>query len=188
MYGLVNRTIEQFALDAHGDSGWAAVAAGAGLDPRGFDLLTHYQPGLNERLLGSLAAHRGCTPCELAEDIGAWLAQRGQIRYLLRFGGREFADFVMSLEELPGRIQLVVRGMAVPPIKVRRLAQGCRITSGGDRVWLHALAGVLHAMADDYGVLAVIEVDRGGITVDVPLVDFNEARPFSISDPNVGAA
>ena len=43
-------------------------------------------------------------------------------------------------------------------------------------------------MADDYGVLAVIEVGQGGIQVDVPMIDFNSGRPFSISDPTVGAA
>ena len=102
-------------------------------------------------------------------------------RYLVHSGA-------MTLEELRGRGQLVAPGLELPALSVRVTGQGWRVDSDCHALWLHAVAGMLHAMADDYGVLAVIEVRGSGILVDVPVVDFNEGRPFSISDPAVGAA
>ena len=95
---------------------------------------------------------------------------------------------MMSLEELRGRGQMVAPGLELPALAVTVTGQGWKIASDCHVLWLHAVAGMLHAMADDYGVLAVIEVAGGGILVDVPVMDFNEGRPFSISDPAVGAA
>lgn len=188
MHGLVTRSIEHFARQTHGEAVWTAAARAAGVDPRGFELMGNQDDSAARRLLHEIAALVGCSPPELSEDIGAWVAQRSAIRRLLRFAGSDFAAFVTTLEELRGRARLVLRDLELPAISVAPAPRGWRITSDCDAVWLHALAGVLHAMADDYGVLAVIEIREGSILVDVPLVDFNEGRPFSISDPTVGAA
>lgn len=188
MHGLVNRSIEYFARQTHGDAVWTAAATAAGVDPRGVELMCEQDDSTARRLLHEIAALVGCSPPELAGDIGAWVAQRSAIRRLLRFAGRDFASFVTTLDQLRGRARLVLRDLELPAISVAPLPRGWKLTPACDEVWLHALAGVLHAMADDYGVLAVIEIRGDSILVDVPVVDFNEGRPFSISDPSVGAA
>lgn len=188
MHGLVNRAIEEFARVTYGDALWAATAAVTGVDPRGFELMGDYDPAITTRLLASLASSLGRSTEELAEDLGAWVAQLPSVRRLLRFAGSDFAAFMMTLEELRGRGQLVAPDLELPALAVRVTRQGWHVGSGCDVLWLHAVAGMLHAMADDYGALAVIEVAGGGIVVDVPVVDFNAGRPFSISDPAVGAA
>ena len=188
MHGLVNRAIEEFARVTYGEPVWATAAAVAGVDPRGFELMGDYEDRVTACLLSSLAARLGRSTEEFAEDLGTWVAQRPSVRRLLRFAGSDFAAFMMTLEELRGRGQLVAPGLELPALAVTVTGQGWRVASDCHVLWLHAVAGMLHAMADDYGVLAVIEVADSGILVDVPVVDFNEARPFSISDPAVGAA
>lgn len=188
MHGLVNRAIEEFARVAYGDAVWSASAAGAGVDPRGFELMGACDNPITIRLLGNLAARLGRSTEELAEDLGTWVAQLPSVRRLLRFGGSDFAAFMMTLEELRGRGQLVAPGLELPALAVQVTRQGWHVASDCDLLWLHAVAGMLHAMADDYGVLAVIEVAGGGLRVDVPLVNFNAGRPFPLSDPGVGAA
>lgn len=188
MHGLVNRAIEEFTRLTYGEPVWAAAAAVAGVDPRGFELMGTYEDRVTTCMLDSLAARLGRSAEEFAEDLGTWVAQRSSVRRLLRFGGSDFAAFMMTLEELRGRGKLVAPGLDLPALAVRVTGRGWRVDSDCHVLWLHAVAGMLHAMADDYGVLAVIEVADAGILVDVPVVDFNEARPFSISDPAVGAA
>ena len=188
MHGLVNRAIEEFARVTYGEPVWAAAAGVAGVDPRGFELMGAYEDRVTASLLAGLSVRLGRSTEEFAEDLGTWAAQRPSVRRLLRFGGSDFAAFMMTLVELRGRGQLVAPGLELPALSVRVTGQGWRVDSDCHVLWLHAVAGMLHAMADDYGVLAVIEVRGSGILVDVPVVDFNEGRPFSISDPAVGAA
>ena len=188
MHGLVNRAVEEFARVTYGDAVWTRAAMACGVDPRGFEIMDHTEPEVTGLLIATLAGQLDRAPRELAEDLGTWIAQLAPMRRLLRFAGSDFAAFMMSLEELRDRGQMVVRRLSLPVLSVMPTPRGWEIGSDCDPLWLHAVARMLHAMADDYGVLAVIEVAECRILVDVPVVDFNAARPFSISDPTVGAA
>lgn len=188
MHGPVNRAVEEFSRATYGEEVWTTAAVAVGVDPRGFEIMDHSEAEVTGRLIAGLAAQLDRSPSELAEDLGAWVAQLAPMRRLLRFAGSDFAAFMMSLEELRDRGQMVVRRLSLPVLSVTPVLQGWKVASDCDPLWLHAVAGMLHAMADDYGVLAVIEVDEGCILIDVPVVDFNAGRPFSISDPAVGAA
>ena len=137
-------------------------------------------------LIAELARRLSRSEGDLAEDIGAWVARIPTIRRLLRFAAPDFAGFMTVLPEMGDRITMVVRGFELPRIRVRAAAHGWCVAIEGDGVWPHVLSGILHAMADDYGVLAVISVRPEGLSVSVPLTDFSEGRPFSLSDPMVG--
>ena len=76
----------------------------------------------------------------------------------------------------------------VEELKTKLTAEGWTIVADAEPIWIHALSGMLRAMADDYGVLAVIEVAGDQLQVSVPLTAFSEGRPFSISDPLLGVA
>lgn len=187
MHGLVNRAIEEFARATYGDALWTAAAGAIGVDPRGFAPMRDYDTPLTGRLMRELSHRLSRRPRDLAEDIGAWVARIPSIRRLLRFAGPDFHAFVMALPELHGRALMVVRGLDLPRIGLVPIAGGWLLEPRCEPIWLHALSGMLHAVADDYGALAVIEIERGRIRVSVPLTDFSAGRPFSISDPTVGA-
>lgn len=189
MHGMINRAIEDFVRDAYGEGAWLTVAAATGSDSRGFRLLHDYPDDLTRALLAEAGAPMGKTGPELAEDLGAWLAAQSGLRRLLRFAGSDFSEFVLSLVELPGRLRMVIPGLDLPPVQVELEGEDYRIRiASADPLWLHAVAGMLQAMADDYGVLAVLALDRDGLRLSVPLSAYTEGRPFSISDPAVGAA
>lgn len=187
MQGLVNRAIEGFARATYGDALWAGAARAAGCDPRGFALMRNYDDALTGNLLRELARRLSRSPRELAEDVGAWVAAIPSIRRLLRFAGPDFPSFMLALPELHGRIAMVIRGFDLPRIMLTADAGTWCVTVERERIWLHALGGMLHAMADDYGALAVIDLADGRIQVSVPVTNFSPGRPFSISDPTVGA-
>lgn len=186
MHGLVNRAIEEFTRSTYGDGMWAGAAAAAGVDPRGFVVMRVNGDATTRTLIAELARRLSRSEGDLAEDIGAWVARIPTIRRLLRFAAPDFAGFMTVLPEMGDRITMVVRGFELPRIRVRAAAHGWCVAIEGDGVWPHVLSGILHAMADDYGVLAVISVRPEGLSVSVPLTDFSEGRPFSLSDPMVG--
>lgn len=125
---------------------------------------------------------------ELVEDLGAWLVRQEEIWRLLRFCGRDFLDFLLRLEELPDRIRLITDDVDFPEIGLARSDDGVIWVScsDGSPVWTALLAGLLRAMADDYGTLCVIFRQDGGLCVDVSDSAFAAARTFHLSAKGQG--
>lgn len=164
MHDLVSRAIEKFL---HAES---AHEVEAGFLPPG-------------QMLRDAAQHLGKPFDELVEDLGAWLVRQDEIWRLLRFCGSDFLDFLLRLDELPERIRLITDDVDVPEIALSRGAGGLvwvTITDGPP-IWTALLAGLLRAMADDYGALCVITRGGEGVCIDVSDSAFAEARTFRLS-------
>lgn len=115
MKSLINRAIEEFLRATYGEdlvqsvADEEAVAVGR-LAPLGAGFGT----GALER-----AAFRLSKPLpEMFEDLGGWMTRIEPVRRLLRFSGRDFKDFLLRLEELPGRAHLVLPDLEVPRLQV----------------------------------------------------------------------
>ena len=127
----------------------------------------------------------------MLEDLGTYLVSHPSVealRRLLRFGGLDFVDFLHSLEDLPGRARLAVRDLALPRMELdvlgeRRFELRCIDAPEG---FGHVLVGLMRAMADDYGALAVLEhLGRKGrverIGIDVTMSGFSPGRAFNLT-------
>lgn len=187
MQRLVIRAIEEFLRDTYGEGLWGRVKSACDLEPVPS---TNNAPGSSahgrsqraERLIPVAASLLGKPPEELSEDLGAWLARREPIRRLLRFSGRDFGDFVMSLEELPGRAHFVIPDLDIPRIDVvPESRNSMQLVLPETKVaWTAVLGGLLRAMADDYGALGLIAVEGNTISIDISAEDFAEARDFQL--------
>lgn len=188
MHRLVIRAVEEFLRDTYGEALWRDVATAEGARPIAPPEPGGGQPGSpgriahGEALITSAAIILEKPAEELFEDLGAWLARREAIRRLLRFSGRDFGDFVLSLEELPGRTRYVIPDLDMPRIEVARDGDGTirLILAGAAQGWTAILGGLLRAMADDYGALGLIVVE--GCEIDVHISDhaFAEGREFRL--------
>lgn len=182
MHGIVNRSIQEFVRSTYGERAWRDACRNAQIDERGFHLARTYPDESTLELFSIAGAPLGKTAHEMVEDLGIWLASRPALARLLRFGGSDFSQFLLSLPELPGRLRMVVPGLDLPPVTVTQDGQSyCVSAPGAAGMWERAIAGMLHAMADAYGALAIIDYVEGGLRVEVPLAEFAEARPFSLS-------
>lgn len=190
MHGLINTTIEAFLRDSYGGEAWAAVADRGGCDPAGFAPFRETPDRVTLRLIAAAAETLGKPEAEFLEDLGAWLARVEPARRLLRFSGSDFSDFVLSLEELPGRGHLVLPRLGLPRIAVAARGGGqFRVTvSHGAPEWRSVLAGMLRAMSDDYGALALIVDEGGWISVDVSDEDFGTGRAFELAPDRAAPA
>lgn len=190
MHGLVNRSIQLFVTNTQSKETWAAVTRVAGIDFVEFEAMMRYKDVYTPRLLDAAAQVLGRPRNEIMEDIGTFVvSQKGfeAVRRLLRFGGIDFVDFLHSLDDLSERVRLAISDLTLPQVELRSHAEGefsllCDASFEG---YGHVMMGVLRAMADDYGVLALLE--HQGRTEDAEIVsirlvetDFSEGRHFEL--------
>ncbi|MEL7092550.1 MAG: heme NO-binding domain-containing protein, partial [Pseudomonadota bacterium] len=109
------------------------------------------------------------------------------LRRLLRFGGVTFVEFLHSLDDLPDRARLAVSDLNLPRIELREHTASCFSLFCDSPIdgYGHVLMGVLRAMADDYGALAVLEHSGGGpgtevISISLIETEFAEGRIFEL--------
>ncbi|TCO73976.1 heme NO-binding domain-containing protein [Rhodovulum euryhalinum] len=190
MHGLLNRAIQCFLVDTYGGKCWTHVARVAGVEPGGFEAMLTYEDSLTDAVLHAAVAHVGLTREMLLEDLGTYLVSHSDheaLRRLLRFGGETFLEFLFSLEDLPDRTRLAVPDLEMPELELAEDGEkGFLIQCRGG--WPGAefvLQGMLRAMADDYGALALLDVTdrrRDGATLTVSLLDatFHSGRSFSL--------
>ena len=191
MHGLINRTIERFVRETRGDDLWLRIAEQAELGFVEFEAMLGYDAALTERVLERVSCELLLPREAVLEDIGTYLVSHQKteaVRRLLRFGGVDFVEFLHSLEDLPDRARLAVADLNLPELELDERATGqfsltvLSHNSGFGAV----LLGVLRAMADDYGALAVIERRALGDrfdALDVRLLDagFADGRSFDLA-------
>ena len=191
MHGLLNRSIQGFLRRTYGEAVWLDVAARAGLGPDGFEAMLDYDDNLTDRVINAAALRLDRPRDALLEDLGTYLVSHPdleRLRRLLRFGGTGFVDFLHSLDELPERARMALPELELPeldlneqrPDRFRLMCKSPLIGAG------HVILGLLRAMADDYGSLAVLEHEGSwpeGEIIRIDLLDprFSEGRRFDLA-------
>ncbi len=192
MHGLMNRAVEGFVRDTYGDGVWQNVVTEARLGFTSFEAMLIYPDDLSDRIINAAATQLRRSRGSFLEDVGTYLVSHPKtdaLRRLLRFGGLSFVDFLHSLEDLPDRARLAVPDLTLPILELSGDAdQGFQLrTFGPPRGFGRVLVGILRAMADDYGALAILDhsVEDGHESVSITVHDqrFNEARDFRLAGP-----
>lgn len=191
MNGLFNKALQCFLRDNYGGAVWVRVAADARLGPEGFEPLLSYPPEVTEAVIAAAGRVLGQSREEILEHMGVYLVSHPNLeslRRLLRFGGVDFRRFLHSLEDVRARGRMVVPDVDLPEL---------RLSADGPDMWTltcrapmpgigHVVAGLLRAMADDYGTLAVIdhvgsENGEDHIAILLSEARFAEARAFTLA-------
>ncbi|MBC2834322.1 heme NO-binding domain-containing protein [Paragemmobacter straminiformis] len=189
MHGLCNRALQCFLRDSFGDAAWRAIARSAGLPgglaETGFEALRPYDDALTDALLSAAAQVTRHEPEALLEDLGTYLVSHpssAAIRRLLRFGGADFVAFLLALEDLPDRVRLAVADLDLPRLTVRSGGGVWHLSVGaGLSGFAAVIAGLIRAMADDYGTLVVLTREANAITLRLVESDFAEGRGFALA-------
>lgn len=190
MHGLINKAIQSFAVTTYGQARWRGATRAAGLDNPDFEAMLRYDDGQSVAVLDALCRDLGRRRAEVLEDMGTYLVSHPNteaLRRLLRFGGVTYVDFLHSLDDLPDRVRLAVSDLHLPSLELREHAAD-RFTltcDAGLPGYGSVLAGVLRAMADDYGALVTLDhragQDGAGV-IGITLVEseFAEGRRFDL--------
>ncbi|MCR8725064.1 heme NO-binding domain-containing protein [Frigidibacter sp. ROC022] len=193
MHGLINRSIQVFLTETYGERAWLAVARGSGAEIADFESMQSYDDAVTGMILAAAERVLQKPRARILEDIGTWLIAKRQpdtVRRLLRFGGVDFVEFLYSLDDLPGRVRLAVNDLDLPAMELEEHAPFTYTLTlrGGPPGFGQVLQGLLQAMADDYGALAVIEqtAARPGLEVlriQLFQTDYALGRGFQLQAP-----
>jgi Haem-NO-binding len=189
MDALLLRSLQGYVRDTFGLSVWQAICRRAGVTVETFEPMLRYDPGMADRVAEHAADVLGRPVETIWEDMGTYLVTNPGhegVRRLLRFGGVGFADFLHSLEEMPGRARLAMPDLDLPEVALEetgpdRFEIRCPSRLRG---MVRVLVGMLTAMADDYGALCLIEPGGDG-RIDVRILDRSHAaaRRFDLAMP-----
>jgi hypothetical protein len=190
MHGLINYSFQQYISDSYGKDAWLQVASRGGVSPPLFEPMLTYDDAITPDVMDAMAQLLRRSRGEVMEDIGAYLVSHPNteaVRRLLRFGGTNFEDFLHSLDDLPDRARMAVSDLHLPAIELHGHAEGCYslICDSPVAGFGHLMMGILRVMADDYGALALLELESSGSgreTVRIQLIqnDFSDGRAFSL--------
>jgi len=189
MDALLLRSLQGYVRDTFGQPAWQAICREADLKIETFEPMLRYDPGMADRVASHAAKILGRSVDTVWEDMGTYLVTSPShegVRRLLRFGGSGFADFLHSLEEMPGRARLAMPDLDLPEFTLTEVGQDrfhvrCRSRINGMQ---RVLVGMLTAMADDYGTLCLIEAEADG-PITVQILDSSHAtgRRFDLTLP-----
>lgn len=162
MHGLMLKAIHGFFTDTQSPAIWQNIMRQARLDGTEFESMLSYDDTYAERILSAATQHLNRRRGDILEDVGTYLVSHPRLerlRRLLRFGGVDFTDFLYSIEDLPGRGRLAVPDLDLPHMELRDCGDGVfwlQVTAAIPGLTF-VLAGLLRALADDYGVLVMID-------------------------------
>ena len=192
MHGMINRALQGFIVATYGLESWAEVRSQADLQFQDFESMLLYDDKLTLDCFEAAVSILHQNPNALLEDLGTFLVTEPRLdplRRLLRFGGATFTEFVLSLDELADRGRLVMPDVEMPEIEVTQtdpqsfhLRATWKLPGVGP-----LLLGSLRAMADDYGALALVDLDgieMGAECLRIVVHDANHAagRHFVLAE------
>ncbi|WP_297774847.1 heme NO-binding domain-containing protein [uncultured Roseovarius sp.] len=193
MHGLVNRAIERFVRDTYGRDVWIATVRRLDLGVTGFEAMMTYEADVTEQVLEAVGERLDRGRNDLLEDIGTYLVSNPAteaVRRLMRFSGVDFVDFLHSLDDLPDRARLVVSDFDLPALVLHDHGAGTYclhvdLPQGHGLRFGHVVMGLLRAMADDYGALAIVDhkgSDARCEFIEIRLLDegFASGRAFDL--------
>lgn len=191
MHGLINWSIQCFVRDTYGDSAWSGALATADIEFTNFEALMHYEDALTYQVVDAACVQIGKPQDAFLEDLGTYLCTHPKleaVRRLLRFGGETFPEFLCSLDDLADRTHLAVPDLEMPRLSLRSTSPGnvsLRCTSKYP-FFGHVMVGILRAMADDYGMLVLLEYQGRNETEDMIAIQmleagFSQGREFTLT-------
>ena len=192
MQGLINRAIQCFVVDTHGERVWYDVIARSSVGFNSFEAFLDYPISTTLKLVDAVERVTSLPTSSFLVDLGVYLVTSPTtkaVRRLLRFGGQTFEDFVLSLDELPERINLAFADIVLPRIEVTQPSSHTFMVTVSDGIdgFDFVVVGVLRALADDYGALAFIDLscdaNASKITVLLAGSGFGAGRNFDFENP-----
>lgn len=190
MYVLINRALEGFLRDTYGAEAWEAIESIADSEVEFFDFDAGEADPVTGFDFGSILAAAvellGKARSDVLEDLGTYLVSHPNmdaLRRLLRFSGVTFPDFLHSLDDLPDRARLAVSDLRLPSLELLETGplEYDLLVARNEFDFGHILVGVIRAMADDYGSLAMIDLtEPGKLKIAVHQTEFAEAKPFEL--------
>ena len=127
MYGLIHKAIQGCIQGAHGEEGWARVAARAGVNSSAFLSFESYPDEVTVGLLVAASEEFEQPLTELLQDFGRyWVLNTARVEYgpIFEFGGTNFVEFLDNLDAMHEQVALSFSNLQQPSFAVEKKGDG----------------------------------------------------------------
>jgi hypothetical protein len=124
MYGLVNKAVEDLAVQLGGSGLWSAIVEHAGIDKPVFVAMEPYDDAITFRLVESASHLLGLSQDEVLEAFGAhWILYTGREGYgpMLSAMGASLPQFLGNLDAMHSRVALSMPSLRPPSFACEEL-------------------------------------------------------------------
>ncbi|QXT40963.1 heme NO-binding domain-containing protein [Gymnodinialimonas ceratoperidinii] len=161
---MINRALQGFVIETYGKDVWDEVRSVADLRFDEFEAMLRYEDALTLSCFNAVTQVMSLPEISVLEDLGIYLITHpplDPLRRLLRFGGASFTEFILSLDELAERGRMAIPDIELPEFSVRQIGPDeFEVTAHWSMPGIGGiLLGALRAMADDYGALAILNLE-----------------------------
>jgi len=169
MYGLVNKAVEELAIELGGPELWHRIAAEAGLDVSVFVDMETYPDDITYRLVEAASRVLDMPAEAILEAFGRhWILYTGRRGYggIFDTMGHTLPEFLMNLDAMHARLRLSMPDLR-PPSFVCEIVEGgeLRLQYWSERVGLAPMVvGLLRGLGELFDVdVSVTHTQRRGI-------------------------
>lgn len=121
MYGMVNKSIEQMVVSAHGEAAWQEIKRRAGITEEIFISNEGYSDDITYRLVGAASEFAGRPAEEILHAFGEhWVLHTAKQGYgpMMAAGGRTLRDFLVNLPHFHDRVALIYPKLTPPQFEI----------------------------------------------------------------------
>ena len=161
MYGLVNKAVEDLAVQLGGHDLWAAIVERAGLEMPVFVAMEPYDDSITYRLVEAASEILGLAQAEVLEAFGEhWILYTGRKGYgpLLSAMGTTLPQFLGNLDAMHSRVTLSMPDLRPPSFACEELdEQTLVLRYWSERTGLAPMVtGLLRGLGKRFGVEIVV--------------------------------
>jgi len=127
MYGMVNRSIEEFIVRQHGEAAWRATKKRASVDAEVFLSMRPYPDEVTYRLVVGACEELQLDADALLRDLGAnWVSFAAKTSYgrLMNNSGETLPAFLRRLDALHSKVGMGCPELKPPSFRVKEIAEG----------------------------------------------------------------
>jgi len=124
MYGLIHEALQGHVIATAGEEVWARVLQKAGAEGAVFHGMSQYPDELTYKLVFAASEALGVSAGALLRSFGHyWVRETAPRHYgpLLRFTGRDFAEFVSNLDRMHDRVATIYLNLRQPSFETERI-------------------------------------------------------------------
>ena len=156
MYGIINQTVQSYAVSQLGPEAWDRVTAYAGFTDGGFVGVSPYPDELTLALIDGVAVELGVERDDALESVGEhFVAIADEVGFgpYLTFYGDDWRSCVRGLDDLHSRLALTFQGFRPPHFVVEVTDRGVvRLSYYSTRTGLAPLVkGILRGLGAWFG-------------------------------------
>lgn len=157
MYGIINRSIQQYIVEKHSEQKWLEIQAHAGINEDYFVAMKQYPDEQTVTLVKASAEILQISFDEMLEKIGFyWVGYNAKNEYKAYFeaAGNDMIGMLQNLNHMHDQVKMVLPELQPPKFEFEKLSDDhCHLHYRSHREGLSPMViGLLYGLADWFSV------------------------------------